>query len=224
MSDTDLAVRLSVAMLAGLVLGLERERLGHPAGMRTHVLVSVGAAIFTLSGAYGFDDVVRAPTVDPARLAAQVASGIGFIGAGAILRDGGSIKGLTTAATLWLAASCGVGAGAGAYAEVAIGTGLVLMVLVGLRALRPSLWGRSRHLAVELQYQFGSGSLAPILATVKATGCRIDQIDVEDDRQSSARQLNLQLRVPSREHADNLIEGLTAIPELARVRIVSDDG
>ena len=92
------------------VVGIERSPAIRP-GSATHVLVALGAAMFSLSGAYGFADVTHGPNVDPARIAAQVASGIGFIGAGAIIRDRGAIKGLTTAATVWLAASCGVAAG-----------------------------------------------------------------------------------------------------------------
>src|SRR3954451_23793087 len=98
-------------MVAAVLLGLEREVRGHPAGARTHALVAVGAVLFTIAGAYGFGDVPHGPTVDPARVAAQVASGVGFLGAGAIMRQGFGVRGLTTAATLWLAAAIGVTAG-----------------------------------------------------------------------------------------------------------------
>src|SRR3954465_2370770 len=107
-------------MIAAALLGLEREVRGDPAGSRTHALVAVGAALFTIAGAYGFSDVPRGPNIDPARVAAQVASGVGFLGAGAILRQGFGVRGLTTAATLWLAAAIGVASGAGAYAAVAV--------------------------------------------------------------------------------------------------------
>lgn len=113
MNHDDLLLRLVLAAAAGMALGLERQRGGHAAGARTHLLVAVGACMFTLSGAYGFDDVGRSTVWDPGRIAAQVASGIGFIGAGAILRDGATTKGITTAATLWISAVVGVGMGAG---------------------------------------------------------------------------------------------------------------
>src|SRR3982750_4079759 len=99
LSLIELTLRMAVAAGAALLLGLEREIHGHPAGVRTHALVGVGAALFTIAGAYGFADIARGPNVDPARIAAQVASGIGFLGAGAILRQGLGIRGLTTAAT-----------------------------------------------------------------------------------------------------------------------------
>src|SRR3954452_11489232 len=103
----ELVLRITVAAVAGAVLGLEREVRGHDPGIRTHALVAMGAALFTIAGAYGFSDI-RPASADPARLAAQVAAGVGFIGAGAVLRSGGTVKGLTTAATLWLGAAVGV--------------------------------------------------------------------------------------------------------------------
>ena len=84
----DLMLRLVVASAAGATLGFEREVRNHAAGIRTHALVALGSALFTIAGAYGFGDLLRAPSIDPARVAAQVASGIGFIGAGAIIRNG----------------------------------------------------------------------------------------------------------------------------------------
>src|SRR3954469_13343686 len=125
----ELVLRITVAAVAGALLGLEREVRGHDPGIRTHALVAMGAALFTVSGAYGFSDV-RLPSADPSRLAAQVAAGVGFIGAGAVLRSGGSVKGLTTAATLWLAAALGVPPGGGAYGALAATTVAALVVLV----------------------------------------------------------------------------------------------
>src|SRR5947209_16104021 len=98
----------------------------HAAGVRTHALVAVGAALFTVAGAYGFADVPHGSNVDPARIAAQVASGVGFLGAGAILRQGIGVRGLTTAATLWLAAALGLASGAGAYDAALLGTAILM--------------------------------------------------------------------------------------------------
>src|SRR3954467_12847762 len=127
----ELVLRITVAAVAGALLGLEREIRGHDPGIRTHTLVSMGAALFTVSGAYGFQDI-RLPSADPARLAAQVAAGVGFIGAGAVLRSGGTVRGRTPAATLWLAASLGVAAGAGAYGALAATVVGALVVLICL--------------------------------------------------------------------------------------------
>src|SRR5947209_2898142 len=113
LSSLDLLSRLLIASVLGALVGVEREVASRGAGARTHALVALGAALFTIAGAYGFTDVARSATSDPSRVAAQVATGVGFIGAGAILRYGTSVVGVTTAATVWLAAATGVTVAAG---------------------------------------------------------------------------------------------------------------
>ena len=110
-ADADYAIRLLLAAVLGSAVGLEREIHGHPAGMRTHLLVSLGAAGFTVLSIAAFP----ADGADPARVAAQIVTGIGFLGAGAILKQGVTITGLTTAASLWVVAAIGMAAGAGAW-------------------------------------------------------------------------------------------------------------
>src|SRR5207302_2815152 len=112
-------LRLSIACALGAAIGFEREIRDREAGIRTHLLVSLGSALFTIVSAYGFHEfltnggsVVRA---DPTRIAAQIVTGIGFLGAGAIIREGLSVRGLTTAATLWVVAAIGLASGAGYY-------------------------------------------------------------------------------------------------------------
>ncbi|MGZ3459643.1 MAG: MgtC/SapB family protein [Archangium sp.] len=141
-------LRLVIAFGLGAVLGLERELRGQVAGLRTHILVSLGACLFTLSSllverTLGTDThpVVR---VDVSRIASQVVIGIGFLGGGAILRHGATIKGLTTAANLWLTASVGLAVGLGFPIPAAATTGLALVALVGLRFLE-NVIRRFRH-------------------------------------------------------------------------------
>jgi putative Mg2+ transporter-C (MgtC) family protein len=121
------------------VIGFEREIRDREAGVRTHLLVSLGSALFTVVSAYGFheflasgDNVVR---TDPTRIAAQIVTGIGFLGAGAIIREGLSVRGLTTAATLWVVAAIGMACGAGYYWPAAAATLLTLLALWPLRLL-----------------------------------------------------------------------------------------
>src|SRR5207249_7420885 len=130
-------LRLALAAALGGAVGLEREFREREAGFRTHMLVSLGSALFTIASAYGFRDfllhgggLVR---TDPTRIAAQIVTGIGFLGAGAIIRQGLSIRGLTTAATLWVVAAIGLTAGAGYYSAAAITTLLVIVSLWPLR-------------------------------------------------------------------------------------------
>ena len=124
-TQLDLALRLTVGLVLGAVIGFERELQRQPAGFRTHSLVSLGAALFTVVSAFGF----TGDLVDPTRIAAQIVSGIGFIGAGTILQYRGNIRGLTTAASLWSVAAIGTAAGAGLYIVAVVGTILILVVL-----------------------------------------------------------------------------------------------
>jgi putative Mg2+ transporter-C (MgtC) family protein len=148
--DVDLSVRLVVAALLGALVGLEREIHGHPAGMRTHLLVSVGSALFTVISIHGFVGVlepsVQAP-VDPSRVAAQVVSGIGFLGAGAIIKDGFTVRGLTTAASLWATAAIGMAAASGDAVLAFVTTAIVLVSLWPLNLVADRLHGLVRQKA-----------------------------------------------------------------------------
>ena len=138
--EGDLAIRLLLASLFGAAVGFERELHGHPAGMRTHLLVSLGSALFTVLSAHGFG-AAEDPNVDPTRIAAQIVSGIGFLGAGAILKEGLSIRGLTTAASLWATAAIGLAAGAGEHLLAIVGTGIVLFSLWPLNRVADRIHG-----------------------------------------------------------------------------------
>lgn len=133
----DLALRLVGAAILGAGIGFERERHDHPAGIRTHLLVSVGAAAFTVLSIYSFGE-----GSDPGRVAAQIVTGIGFLGAGSILKGGGAIHGLTTAASLWVVAAVGMAAGAGAWGVAIATTVIVIISLWPLRAIERRYFGR----------------------------------------------------------------------------------
>jgi putative Mg2+ transporter-C (MgtC) family protein len=130
MSTVEMLLRLGAGIGLGTVIGLERQYRARMAGLRTNALVAVGATLFVLLSAYGF----RGATADPTRVAAQIVSGIGFLGAGVILRDGLNVRGLNTAATLWCSAAVGALAGAGMFTVALAGTVLVVVVNVALRA------------------------------------------------------------------------------------------
>ena len=139
----DLSVRLIVAAALGLAVGFEREIHGHPAGLRTHMLVASGSALFTVLSAYAFRDFATNPAnpIDPTRIAAQIVSGIGFLGAGAILKDGIVIRGLTTAASLWATSAVGMAAGAGEHVIATVATATILVSLWPINALAERLHG-----------------------------------------------------------------------------------
>jgi putative Mg2+ transporter-C (MgtC) family protein len=131
----ELIARLGLAALLGGAIGFERERLSWAAGLRTHMLVCVGACLFMIVSAYGFMDVLHFEHIalDPSRVAAQVVSGIGFLGAGSILLRGEIVRGLTTAASLWSVAAVGLAVGGGLYVAAGAATAIILFILAGIK-------------------------------------------------------------------------------------------
>lgn len=161
-------VKLLLATVLGGAIGLEREVAGKPAGLRTNMLICVGAALFMVLSIdvaeIGFSADGH-PYGDTTRIAAQIVSGIGFLGAGAILHSEGVIVGLTSAATVWVVAAVGAAAGAGSYVDAVGATVLIVLVLVGLRPLEARLSARRRHAraTVRVKPDIGFGAIEPIL-------------------------------------------------------------
>lgn len=136
LSIVDILVRLFAALVAGALLGLERESQDKPAGLKTHIMVTLGAAGFSLIAAELMATLradVESLEADPLRIIHGVTTGVGFLGAGAIIRAGGQVHGLTTAASIWVAAAVGVAVGLGFYA---VAVGLVVFALIALTAMR----------------------------------------------------------------------------------------
>src|SRR3712207_4556405 len=143
-SPEQIVLRLAVAAVLGGLVGLERERLEWAAGMRTHALVSLGSALFMVVSIFGFSDILAEQHVilDPSRVAAQVASGIGFIGAGTIIFRREIVKGLTTAASIWAVAAVGVAGGGGVFLAGGAATTFVLAPLLLAQIWRACGWGK----------------------------------------------------------------------------------
>ena len=191
-------LRLTVAAVLGGAIGMERELRERQAGLRTHLLVSVGSALFTLVSAYGFHEflvngsgLVR---TDPTRIAAQIVSGIGFLGAGAIIRQGLSVKGLTTAATLWLSAAIGMASGAGYYSAALFATAGALLTLGPLRIVAYRLIHRYRPEVERLLVDIpAGGSPVPVLEAIEQRGGRVVSLEIaqEGDRRSIAIDVEL---------------------------------
>ncbi|MFL5919577.1 MAG: MgtC/SapB family protein [Gaiellaceae bacterium] len=214
-------LRLALAAVLGGLIGVERELREREAGLRTHLLVALGSALFTIVGAYGFHEflesgqaVVRA---DPTRIAAQIVTGIGFLGAGAIIRQGLSVRGLTTAATLWVVAAVGLAAGAGYYSGAVITTAVVLIALWPLRILAYRVLHRFRpddgRLLVELPSGTPPGQL---IEEVERSGARIDSIDVSQE--GDRRRLAFALALPRELGAPRLVARIADVPHVADVR------
>jgi putative Mg2+ transporter-C (MgtC) family protein len=214
LSWQDALARLSLAALLGSIIGLEREFREREAGLRTHLLVSLGAALFTIVSAFGFHDVLtHDPQVvvrlDPSRIAAQIVSGIGFLGAGAIIRQGLSIRGLTTAATLWVVAAIGMAAGAGFYSVAVITTALALVALWPLRYVAYRAIERVKPEEDRLTIELREGQpLAPLLEHVR----HVRHLEVTDEADRRV------VQVESPEVNEELVASLTDLEYVIGVR------
>jgi len=180
-SNLELVSRLVLAAVLGSVIGFERERLNWSAGLRTHMLVCVGSALIMLVSTFGFVDVLGQKDVvlDPSRVAAQVVSGIGFLGAGSILLRGEIVRGLTTAASLWSVAGIGLAVGGGMYVASISATIIILIILAGVKPLERRFIAVKQQRSVNLWADRGSISLDIMHQILGSAGIRIKHFIVQ---------------------------------------------
>jgi putative Mg2+ transporter-C (MgtC) family protein len=214
----DPLLAVGVAGLVGAAVGLEREVNGQLAGMRTNALVAAGSALFTMIGMVGVLGIEPGPGVDPMRVAAQVVSGIGFIGAGVILREGGSVRGVTTAAALWTSAALGMAAGAGQYEIAVAGLVVVLTVLVGLRAVRDrGLSGLlDQRRAIDVTYERGFGTLGPIIAAIEGAAT-LEDLRIDDGERH--RHVRLVVRARRETQLEQQLQQVADRPEVTEITL-----
>jgi putative Mg2+ transporter-C (MgtC) family protein len=218
LSWADVLVRLAVAGILGGAIGAERELREHDAGLRTHMLVAVGSALFTIVSAYAWTDfnfsARNGITYDPTRIAAQIVTGIGFLGAGAIIRQGLSVRGLTTAASLWVVAAIGISSGAGYYSGAMIATALVLVSLWPLRILARRIFERIRPGELRLEVELRANeSPSVLLETLESRGVAVRAFEVEDAR--DRRRVELEVRVEQAQPESVTAELMRLEPVLA---------
>jgi putative Mg2+ transporter-C (MgtC) family protein len=221
LSWAEVLLRVSLAAVLGGAIGAEREIREREAGLRTHMLVSVGAALFTLVSAYAWQDfqfsTPEGIVFDPTRIAAQIVSGIGFLGAGAIIRQGLSVRGLTTAATLWVVAAIGMASGAGYYAAAMLTTALVLVSLWPLRIVAARLLLRFRpeegRLAVELR---PGATTVSVVAVVEEAGGKVRSLEFQDE--GDRRRVDVRVRMQEGREAAALVDALVAQEEVTGAR------
>ena len=210
----ELSARLVIAAVLGGLIGVERELHEHPAGMRTHLLVAVGCSLFTVISIYGFQGgPAGSGAVDPSRLAAQVVTGIGFLGAGAILKYGTSIRGLTTAASLWATAAIGIAVGTGQFVLAAVGTVIVLFSLWPLSRVAHALRMRNGQ-TLRVRVLVGHlDSLAQISKVLRDQRIMIEAVQTQR-RDASHTELELELRLPSGVAPDLAITSIDSVPDV----------
>lgn len=208
----EVLVRLALALVLGGLIGVERETVEKPAGLRTHMLVTLGAALFTLISREGF----FGSGADPARIASNIVVGIGFLGAGTIWRSGVTVQGLTTAASLWTSAAIGTAAGAGFYVGAVAGTVLVMLVLIPLKALERRLPRRGMA-TVELLLLDQPGQLGKIGTALGEHSVNIENVEMSE-RMDNRVTITLALRLPARVTREDVLTALGEVGGVEQVR------
>ena len=197
-------LRLLVALILGAVVGLERERQERAAGLRTVTMVSLGSCLFTIIGAYGF------PNTDPSRVAAQIVTGIGFLGAGTIFLRKDLVRGLTTAATIWAVAAIGMAAGTSQYIIAVFTTLLILSVLMVLKPIERRFFKRPNEAQVSMVVPRTDGEIEAVREPLRAIGAypmsvRIHELNDSEDR------LEIDVGLPAERTTSELLRQLRTV-------------
>lgn len=232
------AGELGAALLLSVCIGVEREFRQKNAGLRTHTLVGLSAALFVLVSKYGFNDVIRTGMIvlDPSRIAAQIVSGIGFLGAGLIFVRKDAVRGLTTAASVWVTAAIGAAAGAGLVLLAAETTVIYLVIVEGVLRLLSHRMSRSYGSASALQIRYldGRGVLRCLLQAVTDRGFTVDELSTEslgrrtrqdsgaEDARTAEPMVEVTLRVHGKDPVSELATALSEIDDVASVRVGDD--
>ncbi len=222
----EMLLRMVAGILAAGVIGFERERSGHAAGLRTHLLVGLASTLFMLVSTqfYYFQHYANGDLIatDPSRIAASVVTGIGFLGAGAILRTGLNIQGLTTAASLWLVAALGLAAGGGMYLEVTTATVASLVILILLRRIEDK---RGRFPLRRAELKLSNATLrGRILEELHTLGVPVVEVEYQRDFQTRESTLLLDLQLPDESVLGTILARLEAIPEMLSLKIQRPTG
>ncbi len=221
-NNVELLSRLVLAALLGSVIGFEREWLSWAAGLRTHMLVCVGSSLIMLVSAFGFADVLGQKNVvlDPSRIAAQVVSGIGFLGAGSILLRGEIVRGLTTAASLWSVAGIGLAVGGGMYTASVGATIIILIILAGVKPLERRFISVKQQRSIQLLVDRGTVSLASLHSALGTGSVRVRQFIVQQsDDDADIDEVSIELSRATSNDYDAIcmrLESMTGVRECRR--------
>lgn len=215
--DFDTVLKLLLASFLGGLIGFEREMHGRPAGFRTHLLVSLGSALF-VAVSIEFYRLYSHVGVDPGRVAAQVVTGIGFLGAGAIIRERGAIRGLTTAACLWVASAIGVACGVGMFSVSMVVTGIAIVSLLVLKKLESTL-SKDTYLEVAILSDDRSGQMEQIEGILLECGVDLMETALERELDTATVRFEFQLRVVGRHTTCKLVDRLSGLEGIRKVSL-----
>jgi putative Mg2+ transporter-C (MgtC) family protein len=213
LTDWEMCLRLLLAALLGSLIGLERERLLWAAGLRTHMLVCVGSCLLMIVSSFGFQDALAMAhtELDPSRVAAQVVSGIGFLGAGSILLRGEVIRGLTTAASLWTVAAIGLAVGGGLYVVSSAATFIILVILVAIKPMERLYRNRVQVHVLKLVAPSQALSLKKVNEVMGNRASKVKQFIVEKGSRDDTDSVTIELTRTSGAQAKEILQQLLAI-------------
>jgi putative Mg2+ transporter-C (MgtC) family protein len=217
--DFHLILRLLMAALLGSIIGIDRERLAWAPGLRTHMLVCVGACLFMIVSAFGFADILgtKAVVLDPSRIAAQVVSGIGFLGAGTILLRGEVVRGLTTAASLWSVAAIGLAVGGGLYVQAIAATVIIMIILAGIKPVEERFLQRHRSHEIVLETRPGELSLGALEAALGYRARRISRYVARPSETAGLESVAITLTRLTPREIEEIENILRTLPGVSRV-------
>ncbi len=219
MSELDAALRLLLSLAAGALVGLERARRHQTAGLRTHILICLGATLLMVLSIWLPEQYAGNRLGDPGRIAAQVVSGIGFLGAGSIIRLGNTIKGLTTAASLWFIAAVGLAIGAGMYIPAGIALVFSLFALIALEPLERRLFPAERLKRLVIAYSGNSDFPSKARKALEDFGIPVQSVDVEKDIKKGQSSVRFLVSVPVDADTGELYKRVKEIGGVERVEL-----
>lgn len=211
MSIYEIVFKLTLACILGGLIGLERESLNRPAGLRTYTLVCVGSALAMIVSLDMYFEYYKNVNADPGRIAAQVVSGIGFLGAGTIMREGATVRGLTTAAGLWVVACIGLAVGAGLYAPAIATTILILFILIYFIRIEERFTGMREYKGIVIVVQDGPGQVGAIGSLLGDLGVLIKNIQLSRVENKDDLEIELLIHVPPNLTLQQVIDELSMI-------------
>jgi len=216
----DIALRLGLGFLAGAIIGFERSHKHQVAGLRTHTLIALGSTLLMILSIWLPQEYIGLKNGDPGRIAAQVVSGIGFLGAGAILRLGNNVKGLTTAASLWLVSAIGLVIGAGLFVAAGIALALALFTLIALDHLERKLWPSERNKLLELVFRGPMPGTKKALDILESFGVRVQTMDVDQSTsKGGGSKLRILVGLPNSTDLQKLTKALKGAGDIDRIEV-----
>jgi putative Mg2+ transporter-C (MgtC) family protein len=219
LTEFDMILRLCLGFVAGAIIGFERSSRRQVAGLRTHILIATGATMLMLLSIYLPQQLSPNGAGDPGRIAAQVVSGIGFLGAGAIIRLGNNVRGLTTAASIWFVAAVGLVIGGGMFLVAAIAIVLGLITLMLLHILEKKVFPSGHFKLLEITYKDNNASTREAMDIIKNSSIQIQTVDVNHGSKDKGTKLRLLIRILDTTDIASIARSIKSLGNVGKVQV-----